>query len=373
MKEILRDDNKSQNESLIISATENGRYIIFAESEDEDKIFWADVIKQFAPIKVQNKYRITVLLNSKGKKQNGVYEIRKFLKTTRLPLAQQNVLFCVDSDAHYLLKDDLTQNKSYILQTYTYSIENHKSIPENLNKIVEKYEINFDFKAFLDKYSKIIYEYFLYWLAIKKIEFPMQEEFQKEFVTTYIPNAELKQKMLSFENLLKPITKEEHEKAIEIGNTVDIANNGQVILDNIQNKIADWKVNYATELATIDIEQIKIYLVENNFNILPEETYLYIRGHNLFGEKATGGVILALLADISDNKRQNKEQIKQDIDNMQLTWQEKWEKKKELYALLNYEKMAHQSYQYSFIHQNSELMNKIQDDVQQYFKKKNEI
>jgi hypothetical protein len=371
MKEIpKRDDDKSQNESLILAKTENGRYIIFAESEDEDKVFWSDVIKQFAPEKAKNKYKITVLLNSGGKKQNGVYEIRKFLRTTRLNLAEQNVLFCIDSDANYLLKDELTQNKSYILQTYTYSIENHKSIPENLNRIVEKYEIEFDVKAFLSEYSKIVYDFFLYWLAIKKIKFPIQEA----LATTHIPETEkLEQIKLRLENLVKPITKEEHEKVIEIGNTVDIANNGQTVLNNIQNKVANWKVNYATKLVTIDIEQIKKYLVENNFIISPEETYLYIRGHNLFGENKTGGVILALLAAISDNKRQSKKQIEQDIDNMQLTWQETWEKKKELYALLDYEKMAHQSYQYSLIHQNSELMNKIQEDVQRYFKERNEI
>lgn len=369
MKEIpKRDDDKSQNESLILAKTENGRYIIFAESEDEDKVFWSDVIKQFAPEKVRNKCNTTVLLNSKGKKQNGVYEIRKFLRTTKLTLAEQNVLFCIDSDANYLLKDELTQNKSYILQTYTYSIENYKSIPENLNRIAEKYEVNFDFKVFLSEYSKIIYDFFLYWLAIKKIALPIQEA----MTTTHIPEIEFEQTKLKLENLLKPITKEEHKKVIEVSGTIDIANNGQIVLDNIQNKIANWKVNYATELVAIDIEQIKIYLVENNFNILPKETYLYIRGHNLFGENKTDGVILALLAAISDNKRQSKKQIEQDIDSRQLTWQEKLEKKKELYALLAYEKMANESYKYSFENQNVELMNKIQTDVQQYFNEKNE-
>ncbi len=364
-----RDDEKSQNEDFILTATENGRYIIFAESEEEDKFFWRDVITQFAPEKAKSKHKITVLLNSKGKKQNGVSEIRKFLRTTKLTLAAQNVLFCIDSDANYLLKDELTQNKSYILQTYTYSIENHKSVPENLNKIVEKYEIEFDFRIFLSKYSKVIYDFFLYWLAIKKIELPIQEE----LATTHIPDTEFEQIKLRRKNLLKPITKEEHKKVIEISGAIDIANNGQTILDNIQNKIAVWKVNYATELANIDIDQIKTYLVENNFNILPEEIYLYIRGHNLFGEKENDGVILALLFAISDNKRQSKKQMEQEIQDTQLSGEEKWEKKKELYALLAYEKMANESYKYSFTNQICALMNKIQNDVQKYFREKKEI
>jgi hypothetical protein len=132
-------------------------------------------LNNFAPANVKIKYRITLLLNSKGNKQTGVYEMRKFLKTTKLRLEKQNVLFCMDSDANYLLKDSLTQNKLYILQTYSYSIENLKSIPENLNKIVLKYGIDFDFVVFLSQYSKIIYDFFLYWLAVKKAAFPLQE------------------------------------------------------------------------------------------------------------------------------------------------------------------------------------------------------
>jgi hypothetical protein len=62
----IHNRSRTQNtEVLILDATLKNKYIVFAESEDEDKLFWRDIITQFAPEKAKDKCKITVLLNSK--------------------------------------------------------------------------------------------------------------------------------------------------------------------------------------------------------------------------------------------------------------------------------------------------------------------
>ena len=157
---------------------------------------------------------------------------------------------------------------------------------------------------------------------------------------------------------------------LEIGeNSRNFNQHEQEILNDIELKIAEWKLKYANELAQFDVENERLYLEENDFCILPTDTYLYIRGHNLLG-KNQDGVILALLFAVSDIKRQAKKETEDDINNKNIAWQDKKRLKEELYASIDYKKLAEESYKLCFENEHCTFMQKIKDDVKKYFDKK---
>ena len=84
----------------------------------------------------------------------------------------QYYILCVDSDYDFLLQNStemsrLINTNPYIFQTYTYSTENYQCFAESLEMVVldatleESAEI-FDYISFLQDYSSIIYDLFIY-------------------------------------------------------------------------------------------------------------------------------------------------------------------------------------------------------------------
>lgn len=75
----------------------------------------------------------------------------------------QKFFICIDSDLRYLL-DEAISAEDGILQTYTYSWENHCAFASQLQQTFDKYTHKgkeFDFSVFLSGYSEVVYEAFL--------------------------------------------------------------------------------------------------------------------------------------------------------------------------------------------------------------------
>jgi len=219
------------------------------ETDRNDRLFWQDVIEHFRP-----DIKLNFSAANTENKAEGVEEILKFLAFEPEFYAQNPVIFCIDSDFRYVSQDTLTQNKKYIFQTYSYAIENHKCIPQNLNRLIRIFDTKFDFCVFLKNYSETIYLVLLYWIDCLRKN---KEEQASETV-------------------LKPLL------SVRPSNKVNLANHAQEDIDILRNMVENWKENLPD---TIDFQNLDSYV--RNLGIKPEDSFLYINGHILYDNVIT--------------------------------------------------------------------------------------
>lgn len=103
--------------------------------------------------------------------------------------AGKYLLLCVDSDYDYIFNGSTTDSKTtlenpYIFQTYTYSIENYFCYSTALNQIMIEASLNdnevFDYVAFFEAYSNLIYELFCYSIHYRTQYLIENEQFEVE-------------------------------------------------------------------------------------------------------------------------------------------------------------------------------------------------
>ncbi len=152
---------------------------VYVEAE-EDIAFWRNVLQPYEqPNKVQFEIRLPINTLKKGKKAalDRTEEILDLLAGG----TGKFLLIAVDSDYDYLLQghyvnpdkqavaDEIATNK-YILQTYTYSIENFRCYADSLHGVVVSTVLNderlFDYNQIFTIYSKIIYPLLLWNLTL---------------------------------------------------------------------------------------------------------------------------------------------------------------------------------------------------------------
>lgn len=165
---------------------------------------------------------------------------------------------CIDSDYRYLLQEPGIDASHYIVQTYTYSFENHHCYLKCLEKLCEKVTgcdcCFFDFTRFLQDYSSIVYDLYIWHLYLLKTN-PVQ--FDKNEFTQIID-------LLSFCK----------------DNDKDLKNNGRIILNELQLRV-DAKLDMLRDNNLIDIiEREKTFY--STLGLTKENVYLFVRGHNLF-------------------------------------------------------------------------------------------
>lgn len=133
--------------------------------EDEyDVPFWNDLLCEYKDI----EFRITPYKNRNLNKGKG--NILKYSD-----LLGPNLIACVDSDYDYLLPEisesgHKLKNNPYILQTYSYAVENLNCHPSTLGKICINATLetsNFDFVGFFKNFSKAIYPLLLWSLILR--------------------------------------------------------------------------------------------------------------------------------------------------------------------------------------------------------------
>lgn len=120
---------------------------------DNDRWFWSRVLALCNP---GRRYRfIGASLTPQGNLTSGCGMCLKYRRYT-----SRRFFVCVDSDLRYLLDRESVSVSQGILQTYTYSWENHALLAPKLQRDYRRlrHVPPFDFSSFLRRYSEIVYE-----------------------------------------------------------------------------------------------------------------------------------------------------------------------------------------------------------------------
>lgn len=214
--------------------------VVHVEAED-DIWFWRQILSKYRPVKYKF---IAGSLNAKNQFTTGCCQCLKYKD-----YLSQRFFICIDSDLRYLLNEDISAAKG-ILQTYTYSWENHccfaDKLQEKFEELTKKRDI-FDFRAFLKNFSMILHKPFIFMLYN-----------ERNGLTSF--------DRIQFKNLISLQLKSGDEQ-----------NNGHALLK----RLADTIEQTISPLYTsFDFEKEANYYADKG--VFPDNVYLYIRGHSLY-------------------------------------------------------------------------------------------
>lgn len=129
-----------------------------------DEKFWDIMLQECRPGKY---YYIYYSKNESGKKTTGCEQCLKYKN-----YLSNRFFICIDSDLRYLEQETEMINNPYILQTYTYSWENHYFYAEKLEQrwreTCPEQAKTFSFLLFIDRFSSVIYHNFIHFLTERK-------------------------------------------------------------------------------------------------------------------------------------------------------------------------------------------------------------
>lgn len=296
---------------------------VFVENED-DVPFWSRTLRKYAPSHL--KFRITFAFRE---------ELHRG-KTELLTLqngAGDFMLICIDSDYDYLLQDATEDSKAinhnpYIFQTYTYSLENYRCFANSLAELCIQASLHdeplFDFVEFLENYSGVVYELFVFSFYFRKIgdtgTFPVRD----------------------------------FSACFGIQGKINISENARAALQQVQTTIEQKVTTFKTSHPDADLEALAAKLVQRG--VQKTNTYLFVRDHTVYH-----ALILPLLKSVVSLLQSHKhaEFARQAAGNSELLSQKQQEYK---HQILDIETLlaANTSYDDCF------LMRYIQRDIEQY-------
>lgn len=225
------------------------RVMVYVEGYD-DIPFWRAIFDEFET--PDRRFEISTPARSdlaKGKKV-----VLQFA-----PQAGRHLILCVDSDFDYLFGDLSSQSRMvnhtpFLLQTYTYAIENYLCYPPSLHSVcvrATKKDVHlFDFEEFMREYSRIIYPVFVWYAFAARVDRP----------TIFT--------LADFRNTVKI-------------NFINVEENGEDTLVWLEKQVAKrLKFLRAKHQQWLpEVEKFEAYLKERG--VIPEETHLYMQGHTL--------------------------------------------------------------------------------------------
>lgn len=168
-------------------------------------------------------------------------------------------LLCVDSDFDYLFDSHTAQSQNviespYLFHTYTYATENYLCFAPALHTVCTKTTKNdtriFDFEAFLEAYSRIIYPVFLWYAYSARLG--------DEHLFT----------LLEFKNTVKLNYLE-----VEKGG----ADTLQWVSGNVARKLHTLETNFVDWKGAVH----DFAVLAQKRDLHPENTYLFMHGHTL--------------------------------------------------------------------------------------------
>ena len=248
------------------------RIVAFVESYD-DVAFWRLLLDEFE----NDSLYFQIMLPDKGGLTKGKKSaLRSCIEHRSLG---KYMIACVDSDYDWLIQGttDTSReiiNNPYVIQTYTYAIENYQCYAGSLHNICVQCTLNdrrvIDYEAFMEMYSTAIYPLFVWnvWFYRKRMhnQFSMQEF-----------NIDIRLK------------------------SVDIKHPQNVLFtvsDRVKRKVNSLKANYPDAVAQVDALSSELKAL----GVKESETYLFIQGHHL-----VENVIMKLLTPVCTKLRQERE------------------------------------------------------------------
>ena len=218
--------------------------------------------------------------NEFGHETSGVTQCLKYFD-----FLSPGFFICIDSDYRYLMREKRIHVKHFVLQTYTYSFENHHCFAEGLDDVcsrVTHFRNNvFNFRRFLGDFSAIIYDLFIWHLYFLNSD---PGRFTKYEFTTYVSLNDYKPHAL-------------------------IHDNASRALDELRMRV-ERKLNYlGRKYPNADLEAVR-----QKYEVLgltPETTYLFVRGHNLYDmiSAICKEVCKAILRQEKNNRKATREMI----------------------------------------------------------------
>lgn len=212
-----------------------------------DEIFWGKVLKHTYP---EGKFRfISSSRSHTGNITCGCTQCLQYLD-----FLDEKFWIAIDSDYRYLDEQPFMRPENYVLQTYTYSFENHFCFADNLNLALQKAvypkSVDFDFGSFLREYSRIIYPLMVWQLYLN-----------------YIDRQAFPQSV--FHRMLSVNVPMQFRK-----------NNGEVILNVLRDRSKRFQNSMKRRYPDADYTWHEARC--NELGVHRDNCYLYVRGHNLY-------------------------------------------------------------------------------------------
>jgi len=217
----------------------------------EDISFWHNIL---SPYEEQEIIKFNIRPYTSTEFTDGKAGLKKLFDNTG-----NSLIICLDSDYDYLLaeySDNTIHSNPYIFQTYSHSIENLKCYAENLHNLCVQATHNTDeiinFSIFLQTYSKIIYELFIWNLYFYSI------------------NEQSRFSLSSFCSIVKILEKP------------DINHQGEEALGRINEKVQGKLQQLHRSFPDI-IERITPFSESlKSSGLVESNTYLFMQGHILY-------------------------------------------------------------------------------------------
>ena len=224
------------------------RAAVHVENKD-DIAFWGAVLKHFRP---DDKFHfISGSRNEYGRETCGVTQCLKYFD-----FLSPDFFICIDSDYRYLLRERKIDVKHFVLQTYTYSFENHHCFADGLDDVCSRVthlkNTVFDFRRFLSDFSAILYDLFIWHLYFQNADPVLFSQFEFD---AYISLS--------------------NSKAFPL-----VYDNGARALDELRMRV-ERKINYlGRKYPHADLAIVREKYRE--LGLKPDNVYFFIRGHNLY-------------------------------------------------------------------------------------------
>ncbi|MEE1254068.1 MAG: DUF4435 domain-containing protein [Paludibacteraceae bacterium] len=222
----------------------------------DDELFWDTLLQHHKEGKYNFIYESRVEKDSSP--HSGVDQCLRYKA-----YLSSTFFICIDSDLRYLLQETNIDANHFIIQTYTYSWENHYCIAEHIQKRIKELApeaaTKFDFVHFLSNLSKYAYEPFIYLLeAVANHSAPnnMRKQFRH-----CIPSQ---------------------------CSALIFNDNGALFLSQIKQELLQFKNNPL--FASIDLKAAKQKY--KTLGITESNAYLHLRGHNIWSLTNSIGTIL---------------------------------------------------------------------------------
>lgn len=226
------------------------KYIASVHLEDEDdKLFWNEMLQS---VRKGDYFLITHSKSNNGNETRGCVQCLKYR-----PFLSKRFFIAIDSDVRFPNEEADLDASHYIAQTYAYSWENHYCEAHALQLRFKKafeakgFSVTFDFVQFMQQLSPLLFAPYMY--VLYHSEAKIKEVFK------CLP-AQVKRSSL--------------------------ANNGQGLLQEIEQHIANQHLVYSAENATKWTEKLM------HLGITPQNVYLHVRGHNLYSMIQSIGTML---------------------------------------------------------------------------------
>lgn len=274
MKRLLDNVTSAYIEAAdrLLPGKHRGRIVAFVESYD-DVAFWRLLLDEFE----DGQHYFQIMLPgggglTKGKKS----ALHSCLDNHALG---KHLIACVDSDYDWLLQGTTFTSREiisnpYVIQTYTYAIENYQCWAGSLHQICVQCTLNdhrlLDYNAFMELYSKAVYPLFVWniWFYRNKMHnaYSMQDF-----------NMDIRLRQFDVRNP---------------------AHSVMALAERVNHKVNWFKSQYQDVVPQIDALRVEM----ESMGVRDDNAYLFLQGHHL-----VENVIMKLLVPVCAILKQERE------------------------------------------------------------------